>query len=136
MSNFPVKLKLRLDWSEIDMFGHVNNVAYIKYMQASRVHYWEVATKTLLFSGMKLGPVLRSVTCEFIRPLFYPGDIIVQASIEFIKNTSFGMHHQILNDKGELVAEAHEVIVMFNFEANEKMTIPVMFRDAVNQLEG
>lgn len=35
------ELNLRIDWSELDLFGHVNNVMYAKYMQASRVHFME-----------------------------------------------------------------------------------------------
>jgi acyl-CoA thioester hydrolase len=30
---FPVKLQLRLDWSELDYFGHVNNVSFFKYIR-------------------------------------------------------------------------------------------------------
>jgi len=40
MSVFPSKLPIRIDWSEMDLFGHVNNVMYFKYIQASRVNYW------------------------------------------------------------------------------------------------
>lgn len=72
MSHYPVKLQLRIDWSEMDLFGHVNNVAYFKYIQAARVNYWEISMLSKLFSEMKLGPILLSTGCQFIRPLFYP----------------------------------------------------------------
>ncbi len=41
--HFPSKLNIRLDWSEMDMFGHINNVMFFKFMQASRVNYWEMS---------------------------------------------------------------------------------------------
>ncbi len=41
MELFPLKLRLRIDWSEIDLFGHVNNVATLKYVQAARVNCLE-----------------------------------------------------------------------------------------------
>ena len=97
MEQFPVKLPLRIDWSEMDLFGHVNNVAYFKYIQASRVNYWEVSMLTALFGEKRIGPILLSTGCQFIKPLFYPGNIVVESRIEFIKNTSFGIHHRILN---------------------------------------
>lgn len=133
--NFPIKLPLRIDWSEMDLFGHVNNVSYFKYIQASRVNYWEAAGLTD-FRETHIGPILLSTGCQFIKPLHYPGSIIIQARIEFIKNTSFGIHHQILNDQGDICAEAHDVIVMYDFKKNEKVAVSEGFREKVREIEG
>lgn len=136
MHHFPVKLPLRLDWSEMDLFGHINNVAYFKFIQASRVNYWELTGLAASFSQTKVGPILLSTGCQFIKPLFYPGDIVVECRMEFIKNTSFGIHHQILNSKSEVCAEARDVIVTFDFNKNEKAVVSEEFRKAVEKIEG
>src|SRR5688572_26327229 len=128
MENYPVKLKLRLDWSEMDLFGHVNNVSYFKYVQASRVNYWEAIGLTQLFQETKVGAILASTGCNFLKPLHFPGEILIQAKLDLIKNTSFGLKHQILNDKGEVAAEAKDVLVMFDFARNEKVPIPEEIR--------
>jgi acyl-CoA thioester hydrolase len=132
---FPVKLPLRLDWSEMDLFGHINNVSYFKYIQASRVNYWESIGLTQLHSEMKLGPILASTSCNFLKPLFYPGDIVVQCSLSFIKNTSFGIRHQILNSDGEIAATADDVIVLYDFIKNEKVAMPADLRQKIEALE-
>jgi acyl-CoA thioester hydrolase len=134
--HFPVKLPLRIDWSEMDLFGHVNNVAYFKYVQAARVHYWEITGLATSFDETKIGPILLSVSCQFNKPLHYPGNIVVESRMEFIKNTSFGIHHRILNEQGEISAEAHDVIVYFDFNKNEKMPVAEEFRKAVEEIEG
>lgn len=136
MQHFPVKLPLRIDWSEMDLFGHVNNVAYFKYVQASRVNYWEVSGLDELFRTQRVGPILLSASCQFIKPLHYPGDICAEARIEFVKNTSFGIHHRILNQQGEVAAEAHDVIVTFDFGRNEKVPVPAEFRATAERIEG
>jgi acyl-CoA thioester hydrolase len=136
MHQFPVKLPLRLDWSEMDLFGHINNVAYFKFIQASRVNYWELTGLAATFSQTKIGPILLSTGCQFIKPLHYPGNIVVECRMEFIKNTSFGIHHRILNNKGEVCAEAHDVIVTFDFNKNEKVAVQEEFRNAVEEIEG
>ncbi|HXS37667.1 MAG TPA: acyl-CoA thioesterase [Flavipsychrobacter sp.] len=136
MHHFPVKLQLRLDWSEIDLFGHINNVQYFKYIQASRVNYWEKTGLVSEFEKNKIGPILASTGCQFLKVLHYPGNIVVQARIEFMKNTSFGIHHEILNAEGEVVAEAHDVIVVYDFNKNEKAPIQKEFRDTVEKIEG
>jgi acyl-CoA thioester hydrolase len=136
MEHFPVQLPLRIDWSEMDIFGHVNNVAYFKYIQAGRVNYWEISMLTGLFDERKIGPILLSTSCQFMKPLHYPGNIVVASRIEFIKTTSFGIHHQILNEQSEIAAEAHDVIVMYDFVKNEKMPVSEEFRNAAEKIEG
>ncbi|MBA3829164.1 MAG: acyl-CoA thioesterase [Taibaiella sp.] len=136
METFPSILNLRIDWSEMDLFGHVNNVMYFKYIQASRVNYWELSGLAQWFKENNIGPILATTSCQFMKPLHYPGDIIVQAKVEFIKNTSFGLHHQIVNEQGEVAAEARDVIVYYDFNKNEKAMVPDAFRLSVSKLEG
>ena len=49
----PLRLSLRIDWSELDAYGHVNNVMIMKYMQAARVHYWEELGLQALFAALR-----------------------------------------------------------------------------------
>lgn len=136
MMQFPISLDIRIDWSEMDLFGHVNNVMYFKYIQASRVNYWEALGLNTIIQAQKKGPILASANCDFLKQLHFPGNIKVQCRMEFIKNSSFGFHHQILNDNGELAAEAHDVMVMFDFVRNEKIPFPADLRAKVQEIEG
>lgn len=132
----PSQLKLRLDWSEMDLFGHINNVSYFKYIQASRVNYWEAIGLTQLHSNMSIGPILASTSCDFKKPLEYPGEILIEASIEFMKNSSFGIIHRIFDQQNELAAVAKDIIVTYDFQNNTSVPIPKEIRDAVERLEG
>ena len=132
---FRVKLKLRIDWSELDYFGHVNNVSFFKYIQASRVNYWEQIGLTVSHMETGIGPMLVSCQCDFRRPLFYPGEVTIFARVDFIKNTSFSICHRIMDDKNELAAEARDVMVMFDFNRNEKLTFPQELREKIEKLE-
>ncbi|HTA84388.1 MAG TPA: acyl-CoA thioesterase [Bacteroidia bacterium] len=134
-ANFPSKLNIRLDWSEMDMFGHINNVMFFKFIQASRVNYWEISQFHKDYADKKVGPLLVSSSCQFRKPLFYPGNIVVEARVDFIKNSSMGIHHRILNDKGELAAEAQDVVVLFDFTKNTSVSIPQNIRLFIEELE-
>jgi acyl-CoA thioester hydrolase len=133
---FPVSTSIRLDWSEMDMFGHINNVMYFKYLQASRIAYWERIGMDRLFPEQRIGPSLAATRCDFRRPLHYPAVITVQVSIEFIRNTSFGLYHRVLDENGELAAEGHDVIVLFDYNRQEKVRFPDSLRRQVEELEG
>ncbi len=136
MEHYPVKLSLRLDWSEMDLFGHINNVSYFKYIQASRVNYWETIGLERMLNEDKIGPILATTSCQFIKPLFYPGSIIVEARIGFIKTSSFGVSHRILNEAGEVAATAEDVIVVYDFTTHQKVPFPPHLKQKVEELEG
>jgi acyl-CoA thioester hydrolase len=130
-----VKLELRIDWSEMDMFGHVNNVSFFKYIQAARVNYWETIGLTMLHTENNIAPILASVNMNFKKPLHYPGHISIITKMLFIKNTSFSFHHQILNYTNEIAAEADDVMVMFDLTKNEKIGFPENIKKNVEKLE-
>jgi acyl-CoA thioester hydrolase len=132
----PFRLELRIDWSEMDLFGHVNNVAFLKYIQASRVNCWETIGLTKLYDNENIGPMLVSTACQFKKQLHYPGNIVLQARFDYIRNSSFSIHHQILNEEKEVAAEAQDVIMMYDFVRKEKVTFPAYFREQVEKVQG
>jgi acyl-CoA thioester hydrolase len=136
LENFHVKLELRIDWSELDYFGHVNNVSFFKYIQASRVNYWDSIGLTQSHRETNIGPMLASCKCDFKRPLYYPGKITVGAKMDFIGKTSFGLFHCIFDDKGKIAAEARDVMVMYNFNSDEKVLFPTDLINKASILEG
>lgn len=134
--NYPVQLQLRIDWSELDYFGHVNNVSFFKYIQAARVNYWQEIGLFQSHKVTNIGPMLASCKCDFKQPLFFPGQVTIRSSVSFIGNTSFGISHQLFNEKEELVALAEDVLVMFDFNLNQKAIISEEWRNVIEKLEG
>jgi len=135
MNDFSIKLELRIDWSEIDLFGHVNNLAIMKYVQAARVNYLEHVDLMQLQTEKKTGPILASINCQFRKPLFYPGQVTVYSRVDSIKNSSFRIQHIVYNDQHEISAEAHDIIVFYDFNKNTKLPIPEGIRRKIEGLE-
>lgn len=132
---FPSRLNLRLDWSEMDLYGHINNVAYAKFIQASRVNYWEMAGLDSTMQQGKTGPTLAATEIIFKKPLYYPGSIMVKASVSFIKTTSFGIYHEICDENDKVAAVANDVIVLYDYEKNEKTALPLSLKELIMRLE-
>src|SRR5690606_15374216 len=129
--DFNTVLKLRIDWSELDLFGHVNNVQFFKFIQSARVNYWELIGLYKMLMEEKIGPLLASAECQFKKPLYYPGEIKIYTRLNFIKNTSLGLEYRLLNDAGETVAEAQDVMVLWDFNHDVKCEIPEKLRIAI-----
>ncbi len=122
-SDFKLSLKLRIDWSEMDTYQHVNNVNFMKYMQSARVQFWEVTGLAKMYADTKKGSMLVSTKCDFKHPLFFPGNVLIKTKVEFIKNSSFGLYHRLYNDDGVLCAEGHDVAVCFDFNINKTFKV-------------
>lgn len=117
------EINIRIDWSEMDLFGHVNNVAYFKYVQAARVNYCESIGINTYNPTIKQSFEVAASNCEFKKPLYYPEEICIISTIEWIKNSSFKLVHNVYNSKKELVATAEDIIVLFDYSLDTKILI-------------
>ncbi|MBL7810613.1 MAG: thioesterase family protein [Bacteroidetes bacterium] len=134
-TDFPVRMPLRMDWSEMDLYDHINNVMILKYVQTARVHYWDtVGIKTV--PRQDHGPILASTSCRFLRPLVYPGELQLLSRLSSLGNSSFGLQHRILDQHGQIAVEAHDLIVMYDYNSNKKIRVNDEIRTAMERLEG
>lgn len=122
--SLSTNISLRIDWSELDIFGHVNNVAFNKYAQAARLNYVDTIGLMQLHRIQNIGFMVAETNCQFKKELLFPGNIHIQTKIDFVKNTSFALEHTMINDNDEIVAIAKDVLVVFDFNKKEKVLIP------------
>ena len=130
--SLETKITLRIDWSELDIFGHVNNVAFNKYAQAARLNYVDMIGLMEFHKTQNIGFMVAETNCQFKKELLFPGNIHIQTRIDFVKNTSFALQHTMTNDLGELVAIARDVLVVFDFNEKGKCLIPEEIKEKIN----
>jgi len=122
--SLQTQITIRIDWSELDLFGHVNNVAFHKYAQTARLNYVDAMGLMKLHQIHNIGFMVAETNCQFKKELLFPGNINIQTKIDFVKNTSFALEHIMTNDNGDIVAIAKDVLVVFDFIKKEKCLIP------------
>jgi acyl-CoA thioester hydrolase len=128
-SDYKLSIDLRIDWSDLDMYKHVNNLSFIRFMQTGRALFWEATALNKIYEETNKGPMVVSTHCDFKRSLYYPGTAIVKTKLAFIKNSSFGLDHIILNEDMEVCAEGRDVAVFYDFNINETHIIPGDLRE-------
>jgi acyl-CoA thioester hydrolase len=132
---FKTKLNLRVDWSELDLFGHVNNVSIFKYVQAARVNYCGLLDlATLEKTGRSF--MVASTSCQFKKPVTFPGEVCIHTKISWIKNSSFQLDHCITGSAQEILAEATDVLVFFDHLQQVKLNIDDTLLKKMELLEG
>lgn len=132
ISDFKLSLELRIDWGDLDMYEHVNNVSYMRYLQSGRVNFWEASGIHEFYRNSNQGTMLVSTKCDFKRSLNYPGKAVIKTKLDFIGNKSFGLKHLILDEKGEVCAEGTDVVVCFDFDKNETFPVPDWLRKKIS----
>ena len=135
MENKGLTVNIDIDWAELDLFGHVNNVAFFRYLQNTRVHYCRAIGITVLNEPNKPGFVVASSKCQFLKPLYFPGQVQVKVKTEWIKNSSFQLCYQLFNQHNEKVAEAEDVLVLYDYAKGNKMLVPLEIREAIAALD-
>lgn len=126
---FQSELEIRVDWSDLDLFGHVNNVAIFRFIQSSRIGFWEKCSFNKLYDQAKIGPILASCKCDFLKELNYPNTLYIQTKLGRVGKTSFNLNHE-LRVENKLIARGEDVIVCFDFIRKEKVPIPDSLKQA------
>src|SRR5688500_3686791 len=119
---YNTHLELRIDWADLDLFGHVNNVAFFRFIQAARVNYCDQIGLSSL-NETELSFMVASSRCDFKAPLHFPGEVKVYAKVDFIKNSSFQLSYLIVNNTREVCGEGSDVLVVFNHSKRQKEQI-------------
>ncbi|MEO6301692.1 MAG: acyl-CoA thioesterase [Bacteroidia bacterium] len=130
---YNTSVDLKIDWSDLDLFGHINNVAFFKYIQSARVNYCESIGLTSINEENKLSFIVAAINCSFKTPLRYPGNVKVYTKTDWIKNSSLQLSHVLVDDKGQVTAESTDVLVIFDYTKKIKTTVPSELKLQIEQ---
>lgn len=139
MRGFPVTVELPVLWGEMDALRHVNNTHYFSWFEAARIAYLGHMSDSfdpVLFTS-EIGPILATISCDFLRPVVFPGRVRVGASVVEIGNSSLRMDHAVerTDAPGELCARGTSVLVMIRYATLEKVRVPDSARTTIATLE-
>jgi len=109
MSRFVAQCAMR--WSDMDAYGHVNNAAYLAYLEQARV--------SMFFDrydpSFDRGTVVKHHEISYLKPVVYHVDPLrIELWIDEVRAASFRMHYDVF-DRGVLAATAATTLVTFDF---------------------
>jgi acyl-CoA thioester hydrolase len=134
--DFPVVITIPLLWGDEDAFGHVNNLAYLRWCETARVEYLMRIGLWPSLPPTGIGPILASMSCNYKRALTFPDTTYVGARVTRIGNRSFQMQHRVVSKALATVAvEVDSTIVVFDYGRNKTVAVPESCRKAIEDLE-
>lgn len=102
---------LQVRWGDLDGFGHVNNAAYLTFVQEARVDFTVYARQRKNQAPILFDMVVARAEVDYIAPIYQGGvNAHVELWVHRIGTSSFGLAYEI-HVEGEVVAKARTVQV-------------------------
>ena len=120
--------RIEVRFRDCDPLGHVNNAAYLTYLEQARLFYW----KSLWGFGEHLsaspGVIMARAEIDYRLPARYGQTLEVRIDLAAVGKTSFTYDYEVLDEQEQVVASARTVQVMYDYAAARPVPIPAEIR--------
>ncbi len=107
-----------LRWADMDSFGHVNNVVYLRYLEQARVEWMFTTARAAGVKEFSLGTVVAKHEIEYRRPLVYRSDPVrVETWVVHVGRASFTVAYEVRDDDF-VYAVAETILVPYDLQAS------------------
>jgi acyl-CoA thioester hydrolase len=131
--NFCHTVQVR--FRDIDMFDHLNNAAYLTYVESARIAYY--AHVSGLTDPHDYDMTVARAEIDFLKPVFFPATVNVFTRATRIGRSSWTLEHELSDaDNNDLLARASTVLVHFDHETGASKPLPDDIIAAIERQEG
>jgi acyl-CoA thioester hydrolase len=122
---------IEVAWRDMDAFGHVNNVAFARYLEDARIRWMELVQGDLAAAGG--GPVIVNLNLNYRRELVYPATVRVTLVAELASEKRLVLRHTIvaIDDPQTLYADAEVTLLWIDFDSRRSAPWPRRLSDAL-----
>ena len=115
-------------FSDTDTMGHVNNAAYLVYLEDARISFFQslMAGDGEKFFGR--GLIVARAEIDYVRPVFFGNPLDVEVSILAVGRSSFRISY-VLRQQSQEVARAMTVQVAYDYSNNCSRPLDAVERD-------
>ncbi|MET8248488.1 thioesterase family protein [Streptomyces sp. NPDC005202] len=117
-----------LRWADMDAYGHVNNVVFLRYLEEARIDFLFRPDK-----DFKQGSVVARHEIDYKRQLVHRHEPVdIELWVTEIKAASFTLGYEV-KDGDQVYVRASTVIVPFDFEAQRPRRITAEEREFLQE---
>ncbi len=113
---YTVQVPMR--WSDMDAYGHVNNVVFLQYFEMARVDLFFERASLEERTGLRRGTVVAAHDIRYKLPVVYsPRPLDVQIWVSDVRAAAFRCHYEVV-DHEHLAVTGSTLLVPFDFSIN------------------
>lgn len=129
MTTSEVTLDLIVRSTEIDVNGHVNNAKYLEYLEWGREEWYETTGLHYdVFTQMGIQTVTVNININYKKECRQGDRLVVKTRPEKVGNTSFVLKQEIINQHGDVVADALVTSVTMGIDSRKSVPVPDVLR--------
>ncbi|MCW6008091.1 acyl-CoA thioesterase [Micromonospora sp. CPCC 205371] len=102
-----------LRWSDMDVYGHVNNARFLTLFEEARVAMMFVAARDAGVSTLEEGVVIVRHEIDYLRPVDYGDPVRIEMWIEEIRAARFTVAYELF-DGDEVASRARSVCAPYD----------------------
>ena len=111
------QFKCQVRWGDLDAFMHVNNAAYLTYIQEARVDFTVYSRQRANLQPVLIEMVVAHADIDYINPIYDAGiEIDIAVWVSKIGTSSFVLQYE-LSKNGEIYAKAKTVQVTVSMDS-------------------
>jgi acyl-CoA thioester hydrolase len=123
--------RIPVRWGDMDAMAHVNNTIYFRYMEQTRISWFEA----LLPRGEAWGStgiVIASASCNFKKAINYPGTVEVKMFAGAPGGSSLATFYELLVGN-DVCADGAATVVFIDMEKQKPVRIPETLRNLISK---
>jgi acyl-CoA thioester hydrolase len=138
VKHYPSVYKQPVQWGEQDMFGHVNNVWYLRYTETARFAHLHQSLKQYLTPvqckdferGTGQGIIIKSVKLDYKMPATYPDNLILATRISMMGKDEYTQDTLIVSEASErIVCKTTSIVVGYDYHLLKKTELAQEYHD-------
>ena len=124
---YTVQVPMR--WSDMDAYGHVNNVVYLQYFEMARVALFFERASLEERTGLRRGTVVAAHDIRYKLPVVYSArPLDVQIWVSGVRAASFTCHYEVF-DHERLAVTGSTLLVPYDFTIDRPRRLSADERD-------
>lgn len=140
LSRFRYARPFEVRFSDIDVYGHVNNVIYFRYFEQARIDYFQhLGLLDLFFDEQSSSMIVTAdLYCQYVSPVTMRENIVTYVRTAEIGTSSIELHYAVVTDAPDkrLVAAGRGRLVHVDRKTGKSAPLPESIREALRNFEG
>ena len=135
--SFKHKIKISVRFSDLDALRHVNNAAYLSYLEEARIAYFTDVLDTPK-NSLNIGAIIARIEIDYIRPIVLGDEVEILTRVSKIGNKSTDVEHLILikhEDNSVHAAAAVTKLVSYDYKKLQSVVISDEIKDKIRAYE-
>ena len=137
MSNFRFFHPIVVRYGDLDPQGHVNNAAYLTYLEHSRVAYVRHLGLWDGKSFLEIGIILARIEMDYKSSILMTDAVEIGLRTSRLGNKSLDMEYVVReSNTGQIFAEAKTIQVAYDYRKGKTIPIRTSWRKILQEYEG